>query len=146
MDVTGWRTDVDSEVHKKLAAELFNVAWELIEKTDRSDTDDETMVNAAHASRFHWGKVGTPLHFARGEWQISRVYSLLGRSEPALLHAKKSLELCLVNHLGDFDTGFAYEATARAYAIQGDQARRKHGACQASPLRTLKRRATGYGS
>ncbi|TJY41541.1 hypothetical protein E5161_14175 [Cohnella pontilimi] len=118
--MTKLKDTIDNEVHKKLAADLFNVTWDLIEKTERNEMEDETMINAAHASRFHWGIVGTPLHFARGEWQISRVYSLVGRAEPALYHAKKSLELCLDNDLGDFDLGFAYEALARAYAAEGD--------------------------
>ncbi|MBS4174794.1 hypothetical protein [Bacillus sp. FJAT-49736] len=118
------KTTLNKEIHKKLAIDLFNHTWDLIEKTDRSELDDETMMNSAHASRFHWGLVGTPLHFARGEWQISRVYSLLGRAEPALFHAKKSLELCLNNNLGNFDLGFAYEALARAYATMGDMMQR----------------------
>ena len=42
------------------------------------------MLHAAHASRFHWGEVGEPVNFARGEWQISRVYAVLGRPEPAI--------------------------------------------------------------
>lgn len=115
---------VDEEVHRKLAADLFNFTWDFIEKTVRSEIEDETMINAAHASRFHWGLVGKPVNFARGEWQISRAYSVVYRAEPALYHAKKSLELCLVNQLGHFDLGFAHEAMARAYAVQGDTTQR----------------------
>ncbi|CEG28793.1 hypothetical protein [Bacillus sp. B-jedd] len=118
------KTFEDEGINRKLAIDLFNYAWDLIEKADRSEAEDDAMVNAAHASRFHWGRVGTPLHFARGEWQISRVYSLLGRSEPALYHAKKSLGLCLTNDLGQFDLGFAYEALARGYAVEGDELHR----------------------
>jgi len=122
--VTEFKTDVDKEVHRKLAIDLFNFTWNLIEKADRTEVENEMMVNAAHTSRFHWGVVGTTLNFARGEWQISRVYSVVRRGEPALFHAKKSLDLCLVNQLGDFDLGFAYEAMARAYAIQGSTTQR----------------------
>jgi hypothetical protein len=122
--MTEQKTNVDNEIHKKLAIDLFNLTWDLIEKTDRNEIDDDKMVNAAHASCFHWGIVGTALNFARGQWQMSRVYSILGRPEPALFHAKKSLALCLDNQLGDFDLGFAYEAMARAYAVHGDSNRR----------------------
>ncbi|WP_274653312.1 hypothetical protein [Paenibacillus humicola] len=122
--MTELKLHVDAEVHKKLAADLFNATWDFIEKPNRSEADDETMVHAAHASRFHWGMAGTPLHFARGEWLISRVYALTGRAEPAMFHAEKSLSLCLRHQLNDFDTGFAYEALARACEIQGDAARR----------------------
>ncbi|WP_409271764.1 hypothetical protein V1499_19350 [Neobacillus sp. SCS-31] len=122
--MTELKTSVDRETHRKLAISLFNYTWDLIEKIERSEADDESMINAAHASRFHWGLAGNPLNFARGEWQISRVYSLIGRAEPALYHANKSFDLCLNNDLGAFDLGFAYEALARAYAVQGDKQKR----------------------
>lgn len=119
-----FQSTLESEVHKKLAIELFNYTWDLIEKSERSEIENEMMVNAAHASRFHWGLVGTPLHIARGEWQISRVYCLVGRAEPALFHAGKSLNVSLANNLENFDIGFAYEAMARAYGLHGDCAQR----------------------
>lgn len=114
--------DMDFTTHKKMAIDLFNLTWDLIEKQDRTEAEDDTMVYAANASRYHWGIVGSPLNFARGEWQISRVYAILGRVEPALHHANKSLKLCLEHDLGDFDLGFAYESLARANAAKGDQA------------------------
>ena len=114
--------NMDFTTHKQMAVDLFNLTWDLIEKHDRTETEDDTMLYAAMASRFHWGIVGTPLNFARGEWQISRVYAILGRSESAIHHARKSLRLCTEYHLGDFDLGFAYEAMARAYKIAGDTA------------------------
>src|SRR5215218_5159161 len=77
------------------------------------------MLHAAHASRFHWGEVGEPVNFARGEWQVSRVYAVLGRSEPALFHAHRCLEICQAHQIGDFDLAFAYEALARASAVAG---------------------------
>lgn len=118
--MTEFASSVGNEVHQKLAAELFNFTWDLIEKAERTEIEDETMIHAAHASRFHWGVVGAPSNHATGEWQISRVYSLVGRHEPALYHARKSLSLCLDHDIGDFDLGFAYEAVARAYAVHGD--------------------------
>lgn len=105
------------EWHKKQAIENFNDCWDLIEKTDRSQDDDLRMIHTAHASRFHWGEVGTPVEFARGEWQISRVYSLLGMFESALYHATVSLNFCKENNIRDFDLAFAYEAIARAHSI-----------------------------
>jgi hypothetical protein len=107
---------------RKLAATLFNRVWELLEKADRSTGDDDEMVNAAHASRYHWGEAGEPVHWARGEWQCSRVYAVLGRPEPALHHARRCLELATSHALGAFDTGAAQEAIARSYRIAGDEA------------------------
>jgi len=106
--------------HRKLAIDLFNRVWELLDRADRTPEEADEMVHAAHASRYHWGKVGTPLEFERGEWQISRVYSVLERPEAALHHAKRCLEICEANGIGDFDIAFAYEALARGNAVAGD--------------------------
>ena len=49
------------------------------------------MIHSAHATRCHWGKVGTAANRARGEWQVSRVCATLGGAEPALYHARRCL-------------------------------------------------------
>jgi len=108
---------ISAEVHTTLAKSLFNQTWSLLDKMDRSQKDEIQMIHGAHASRHHWGKVGEPIQFERGEWLISRVYSVLGRSESALFHAKECLRVCRENDIGDFDIAFAYEAVARAHAI-----------------------------
>jgi len=111
-----------------LAAQLFNETWRLMDQQDRTTDDDDRMIHAAHASRYHWGQVpeATPAHLARGEWQISRVYTVLGRAEPALHHARRVLDICERGGIGDWDLAFAFEALARAHAVAGDpaQARR----------------------
>ena len=109
-----------SNWQRRLAAKLFNRVWELLEKPDRDQADDDTMLHAAHASRFHWGEIGEPVNFARGEWQVSRVYATLRRPEPAAYHARRCLEICGANGLRGFDLAFAYEALARAAAVAGD--------------------------
>lgn len=115
--------------HKKFAVNLFNKTWELMDKKERTKAEDDEMIHAAHASRFHWGGVvaaGTPntgpMNIERGEWQLSRVYSIIERAEPALYHAKRCLDICEKNDIGDFDIAFAYEALARAHSIAGNRA------------------------
>jgi len=110
----------DQKIHRQFAVKLFNHVWELMEKTERSHEEVDEMIHSAHASRYHWGEIGTPLEFARGEWQISRVYCVLNRAEPALFHADRTLQLCLAYQIGDFDLAFAYEAKARASLIAGE--------------------------
>ena len=80
------------------------------------------MLHAAHASRYHWIRAGTRVNAARGEWQCSRVYAVLRRPEPALWHARRVLEICEANGIGDWDLAFAYEALARASRVGGDAA------------------------
>ena len=114
---------LEPEQQRTLAATIFDHVWDLLEKPDRSTADDDEMLHGAHASRYHWGAAGEPVYWARGEWQCSRVYAVLGRFEPALHHARRCLEVALQNDLGPFDVGVAHEAIARSYRIVGDVAK-----------------------
>jgi hypothetical protein len=115
------REDFMGEMHKSIAIELFNLTWDLIDKENKNQTEIDQMINAAHASRYHWEIAGQAVNLARGEWLISRVYALLNRSEPCLYHASRCLEITLENDLKDFDLAFAYEAMARATHISGNE-------------------------
>jgi hypothetical protein len=111
---------MDADAQRRLAKDLFGRVWTLLETDGRTPEQDDEMIHTAHASRFHWGEVGGPEQRARGEWQCSRVYSVLERGEPALHHARRCLEICEESGIGDWDLAFAYEALARAHAIAGD--------------------------
>jgi hypothetical protein len=106
---------ISNEQHRKLAADLFNQTY--IEKPNRTREDDTMMLHMAHASRFHWGMIGEPVNFSRGEWLLSRVYALLNREEPALYHAMVNMDTVQKYQIGDFDLAYAYEALARAYSL-----------------------------
>ena len=106
---------------RQLAVDLFNGVWRLMETEDRTPAQDDRMLHMAHASRYHWEQAGTAVNLARGEWQCSRVYAVLGRAEPARHHARRVLEICEENGIGDWDLAFAHEALARAAAVAGDQ-------------------------
>jgi hypothetical protein len=104
--------------HKELGIELFNATWDLIDKPNRTEAENFEMINKAHASCYHWSQGGgTALNNARGEWQLSHVYALLGMGESALVHGKYSLDICLKNNIKDFDLAFGYESMARAYKV-----------------------------
>jgi hypothetical protein len=114
---------LDAAEHRRVGAAMFNHVWTLMETPDRTTSQDDRMLHMAHAQRLHWELAGgAPENFARGEWQVSRVYAILGRSEPASFHARRCLEICQANGIGDFDLAFAYEAMARAYGVAGDVA------------------------
>jgi hypothetical protein len=111
---------LEPERQRQLAKDLFNRVWELLESESRTPAEDDEMLHAAHASRYHWGVAGEPVNLARGEWQCSRVYAVLGRAEPALWHGRRSLDLCDEHGLADFDLAYAYEALARAHRVAGE--------------------------
>ena len=116
-------TLITPEQTRRLAVDLFNQVWRMMERDDRTVDDDDRMLHAAHTSRWLWGEVGEPVNLARGEWQVSRVYTVLGRAEPALYHARRCLDICSEHGIGDFDLAYAHEALARAHALAGDRDR-----------------------
>jgi hypothetical protein len=116
--VTEEKKYTEQECHKRFAVNSFNLVWSLHDKKDRTKEEDDKMVHAAHASRFHWGEIGAPVNLERGEWQISRVYSILNKSQSALFHAERCLEICKENNIGDWDIAFAYEGMAREKYIK----------------------------
>jgi hypothetical protein len=127
---------VTPEEERQLAVDLFNHAWTLMELDGRTAEQDDELIHAAHASRHHWAAVGTPANLARGEWQLSRVYTVLGRAEPALHHARRCLAYCEANPdaLEDWDLPYAHEALARAHALAGEADGAGRHAAQAREL------------
>ena len=115
-------TELDGATHRALGVALYNHVWTLLENADRTPAETDEMIHAAHASRFHWSRAegSEPVNLARGEWQCSRVYAVLGRGEPALWHARRCLAINEANGNGDWDIASAYEAMARASGVAGD--------------------------
>jgi hypothetical protein len=115
-------TELDGATHRALGVALYNHVWTLLETADRTPAQVDEMIHAAHASRFHWSQAegSEPVNLARGEWQCSRVYAVLGRGEPALWHARRCLAINEANGSADWDIASAYEAMARASLVVGD--------------------------
>jgi hypothetical protein len=107
---------------RRLAADLFNHTWELLETPERTPAQDDRMIHAAHASRFHWEQVGDATNLVAGEWQCARVYAVLGRAEPSTYHARRALALCDDAGITGFFRAASNEALARALLVAGDRA------------------------
>jgi len=115
------RRFLEEATERGLAKKLFNGTWDLLGKKRRSRDEADEMLHMAHASRYHWGVVGRPLNRSIAEWQLSRVYSELGRSEPATFHGRRALEIAARSRLAPFYVAYGHEALARAAAIRGDR-------------------------
>jgi hypothetical protein len=65
--------------HKYFAANCFNGAWDLIEKKDRTNEDDQMMVALSYASIYHWSNRPDcdDQKLSIGYWQASRVQALI---------------------------------------------------------------------
>jgi DNA-binding transcriptional MerR regulator len=117
--------ELEAATQRQLGVDLFNSTWALIEKVDRAAAETDEMIHRAHASRWHWARVGEPVNLARGEWLCSRVYATLGRGEPALWHARRCVEInegLAADQREGWDLAAAYEAMARASFAAGDPA------------------------
>jgi hypothetical protein len=114
--------ELSPETHRSLGIELFNKTWDLMDKTDRTPTEDATMLELAHASAYHWSFCGTVVNQQRGYWLISRVYAVLVIPDACLLFAKLCRECTEsgLSEMEDFDVAFSFEALARAYALNGE--------------------------
>jgi hypothetical protein len=123
----GAEAGLDSDGHRALGKALYQHVWSLLEVADRTPEQIDEMLYATHASAYHWLRGGGTLaNRARSEWQIARVYSTLGRGEPALWHAGRCLELAeaavTAGVADDWDVPAALEGLARAQAVAGDTA------------------------
>ena len=109
--------------HHYMGIEMNNQTWSLLDKNDRHEQDDIRMINYAKASLYHWRKSDkySIVNEQRGQWLISHVYAILGKSDEALSYAKETLKITEDNNLKDFDLAYAYEAMARAYLISNNQ-------------------------
>jgi DNA-binding transcriptional MerR regulator len=117
--IMGMRSEsLETEQHRRLGIDLYNRTWTLM------DTPGDEMLHCAHASAYHWMQGGgTTANRARSEWLCSRVYSILGRPEPALHHARRCVELVESSpaEMEEWDLPGAYEALARAHLTAGDE-------------------------
>jgi hypothetical protein len=111
-----------NQFHKELAINLFNHVWDLLDKgDDRTEDDKYDMVHSAHASLYHWSQIGDASNVNVGEWQISRVYSILENHKSALFHGERCLKIAKEAELAPFFHAYALEAMSRAYSLAGDK-------------------------
>ncbi|MGE3074008.1 MAG: hypothetical protein AB7N24_12185 [Dehalococcoidia bacterium] len=115
---------ISPAIHRRLAVSNFNRSWELMLAPGRTPAQDDELIHTVHASAYHWRMFGgTPANLARGENQCARVYAALNRSEAALYHATRCLELTEAGGEGfeDWDFASALEVLARAYLVAGNR-------------------------
>jgi tetratricopeptide (TPR) repeat protein len=108
--------------HRYFSAQCFNQAWELIKKPDRTPEEDEAMSSLSHASRYHWTQREgySPTNSSIANWQLARIYTILGRLEAARHYADLCLQASLEQGVEPVFVGYAYEALARAERLAGN--------------------------
>jgi tetratricopeptide (TPR) repeat protein len=109
--------------HRYFAVQCFNQAWELIEKTERTPKEDETMIRLSQASHYHWTQREeySPTNRSIALWQLARIYTVLGRLDQARHYANLCLQASQEKSVDAVFVGYAYEALARVEKLGGDK-------------------------
>ena len=111
-DPQGW--------HKQFAAAANNRAWDLAVLT-RTPAQDQEMLDAAHASAWHWRAVGTVQHRMRATMLLAEVHALLGLGKSALRHAQEMRSYFLnESDTPDWELAFTHAIYAHAACAAGE--------------------------
>jgi hypothetical protein len=121
--------------HRFYASTANNRAWELAESQADARNDGE-LLNAAHASAWHWQAVGTELNHMRAKMLLAQVYALIGRGEIALRYADEMKTYFLAqSETPDWELAFVHTIHARAAWAAGD--RQQHARSYAAATAAL---------
>ena len=130
------------EAERFFAIEFNGKTWDLLEKKNRTQEENEIMIDYAHSSLAHWRKAGKEINLQRGYWLLSRVYAVLEQADPSMENAIRCQEFteAFPDQMEDFDIAFSFEALARGYALAGkkDEFRKYHDKAEESGKKIIK--------
>jgi hypothetical protein len=121
-------TDEATAWHRRFAAAANNRAWDLSEQV-RDAARDQEMLDAAHASAWHWAKAGTELNRMQATMLLAEVHALLGLGQSALAYAEQMRTYFLQVSCPDWEIAFVHAVHAHAASAAG--ATEKHRASYA---------------
>ena len=117
--------------HKQFAMQCNNRAWALSVQR-RSAAEDREMLDAAHASAYHWAQVGTELHRMRATMLLAEVHALLGHGPTALALATQMRNYFLArSDTPDWELAFTHAIHAHSAHAAGDMAEHRNSYRQA---------------
>ena len=104
--------------HRHFAARANNRAWEL-SVLRRTAAQDQEMLDAAHASAWHWSAIGTELNRMRAAMLLAEVHALLGYGTTALRHAEEMRAYFVSHDTADWELAFTHVVHAHAASVAG---------------------------
>ncbi len=107
--------------HRSQAVEANNSLWDLFNRPERSEDDQEEMLRRAYTAAYHWQRArgAKAENAARAEYMIAKALLLSGQPAASLRSADRCLAVCIEHRLVDFDLAYAQEARARALRAVG---------------------------
>lgn len=97
--------------------------------------EDLEMLNAAHASAFHWARVGSELNDMRARTLLAEVHALLGNGASALEYASETRSYFLARETEDWELAYAHVIHAHAAVVAGDF--RQHSTSYATAIAAI---------
>jgi hypothetical protein len=107
----------DEEVqlwNRRIGSQANNRGWTLAEQPTRTEAEDEEMLDAAHASRHLWRKIGNERNVARADLLLGQVHALLGLSRSAMAYAEAALSYFTSQKSELWELAFAHAIVAHA--------------------------------
>lgn len=105
--------------HRWFAVECNNRAWALTTRVQKQE-DQQDMLDAAHASAYHWAAVGTELNRMRALMLLAHVHALVGHGQRALSYARDMHGYFTGRQTPDWERAFAHAILAQAAHAAGD--------------------------
>ena len=112
-------TDEAAAWHKRFAMSCNNRAWDLA-AAPRTAEQAREMLDAAHASAWHWGHVGTEQNRMRATMLLAEVHALAGHGASALVYAREMRSYFLGRDTPDWELAFTHAVCAHAAHAAGD--------------------------
>jgi hypothetical protein len=110
-----------SEWHRYFAMQANNRAWKLSVMASRTPGEDREMLDAAHASAWHWAQVGTELNRMRATMLLAEVHALAGDATLALGYAREMRAYFLgKGETPDWELAIMHAVTAHCAAKGGE--------------------------
>ena len=127
--------DVARAWHRRFAVECNNRAWDLSVQP-RTPLQDREMLDCAHASAWHWDKIGSELNRMRAVTLLAEVHAQLGFGRSALAFAQTMSDFFAQRGETEaWERAITSAVEAHAAHAGGDMAR--HGAAHARAVLAL---------
>ena len=112
--------------HRHFAAAANNKAWAMAEMP-RSQVDVPALLNAAHASAWHWQVVGNELNQKRALMLVAQAHAVAGLGESALRYSTEMRAYFLAQaSTPDWELAFVHAIHANAAHAAGDKAQHRN--------------------
>ena len=107
-------------MHKRIAAQCNNAAWDLIERDILDAAECLRLVSLAATASFHWGEIRTPDNVAHADLLLAWALARTGAGPAAVCAATRVFNYFAARTSGGADMAFPHAAMAVACHCVGD--------------------------